>query len=456
MRKNLMKKVTAVALSMTMVIGSVGVVSAAHAANGANVISGAKWSTFSVRDDAHGGAKTEWESALEAEIQSKKDQVEKDYKAGKISEDEYNEGIALADSYQSYTEGWAASNPKIANTFSFYVKNTGWDGQYDKGGKLVGDNPYGLHFELTGIPVEKGRSYTVSFNIKSTLKGKKPVRDSEGNEVKDPETGDTVTEPNTVKHASFKVYDPVSQGGPKVEFDTITGADLDGSLVLDSTETEGKKITCKVTVPKNYGATTMGIMFTLGAYIHSLPDELAMSGQVDISDLKVIAGAQYKVTFTGNKKSYTTYVNKGGRASITAGNAMKFGKKKYTIDYYTLNGKKYNMASAVTKDITLVAHYTKTKKASKPTIKSAKSPSKKKVKVVLKKKAKNAVGYQIRYSTKKNMKKAKKKTTKKTSYTLKGIKSGSIVYIQVRGYNLDSLGNEVYGKWSKKKVALVR
>ncbi len=454
MRKILMKKITAVTLAMSMVIGSASIVSAAHAANGANVATSGKWSSFSVCDVVN-GQKTEWAIALEEEIQKKIKQVEADYAAGRITDAEYKAGLEEADSYKSYTEGYFVSNPNVADAVSFYVKNSGWDGQYNDKGKLVGDNPYGLHFELKGIPVEKGRSYTISFNIKSTLSTTKELKDDDGNPILDG-SSQPMKETVSQKHAFFKAYDPVSKGEPKVEFDSISGAELDGSLILDSTKAEGQNITCKVTIPKTYGGTSMGIMFTLGAYLNSYPDEIGMKGQVDISNLKVIAGHQYKVSFTGNGKTYATYVNKGARASISSSTSMKLGKKNYTIDYYTLGGAKYDFTKGVTKDITLKAHYVKTKKPAAPKIKSAKSPSKKKVKVVLKGAAKNAVGYEYKYSKKSNMKGAKSKKTKKTSLTIKKLKSGSFVYIQVRGYNLDSLGNKVYGKWSKKKTAVVR
>ncbi|MCR5736955.1 MAG: hypothetical protein K6G64_04820 [Eubacterium sp.] len=453
MRKNFMKKVTAVALSLTMVIGAANIVSAAHAANGSNIASKVSWDSFSVRDDLNGKADTEWHIALQEEIKKAKAAALADFEAGKIDQTEYNALVREADGYESYTQGYFSAAP-TASGFDFYAKNTGWDGEYYNG-NLVADNPWGMTVQLlgNGVSIEKGRKYTVSFKIKSTLKGKKKVVDENGDVVK--VNGKEVEEDNYIKHISFKLYDTVSKGGPAVDLDSVTGATTAGMIELDSSKDEWKTITANVTIPAKYGSDYMGIMFALGARQVSYPDEVAMSGYVSVSDFKIVAGNQYKVTYTGNGKSYASYVNGGSRASVNSSIASKLGKKKYTIDCYTLNGAKYNFGAAVNKDITLAAHYVKTKKPKKVKISSAKSPSKKKMKVTVKKAA-NAVGYQIKYSSKKSMKRAKSKSTTKTAYTIKKLKSGSFIYIQVRGYNLDSLGNRVYGKWSKKKIAVVK
>ncbi|SDB22308.1 hypothetical protein [Eubacterium oxidoreducens] len=84
----------------------------------------------------------------------------------------------------------------------------------------------------------------------------------------------------------------------------------------------------------------------------------------------------------------------------------------------------------------------------KAVIKSYKA-KKKKVKLTLKKIA-GVSGYQIRYSYKKNMKKSKTVTTSKVTKTIKNLKSNKTVYIKVRAYKKDALGNRVYGAWSKK------
>ena len=62
MRKSILKKATAVAMSLTMVVGMTGVVSAAHASNGADVATNAKVSSFSILTEEDGGV---WKKALE-------------------------------------------------------------------------------------------------------------------------------------------------------------------------------------------------------------------------------------------------------------------------------------------------------------------------------------------------------------------------------------------------------
>ena len=75
---------------------------------------------------------------------------------------------------------------------------------------------------------------------------------------------------------------------------------------------------------------------------------------------------------------------------------------------------------------------------------------------------KNVRGYQVMYSySSKFKKKSKFKTKTKNSsntatYTIKSLKSGAVVYVKSRGYNLDSTGQKIYGPWSSRKVAYVR
>ena len=61
-RKSILKKATAVAMSLTMVVGMTGVVSAAHASNGTDVATNAKVSSFSILTEEDGGV---WKKALE-------------------------------------------------------------------------------------------------------------------------------------------------------------------------------------------------------------------------------------------------------------------------------------------------------------------------------------------------------------------------------------------------------
>lgn len=429
MRKNLFKKVTATVLALSMVAGMAGVVSAAHAANGADVAAQGSgiWSSFSVCTREDGGT---WEDAL-------KEVDVKDETTGEV--------LRKQTKGQDYaTEGYVVAGSS-SSKFQFFVMNSGWDGEYNKfTGELVGDNPWGMTATMDKIPVEHGRYYTISFKIKSTLKGSKKVTDADGNEV---------TEAINTKQILFKAYDPISPGEPSVEIISATGATNAGYIVLDSSKDEWTTVTATIKVPeqKAYPSTQMGIKFALGAFLKSRPDEIGMKGSIFVEDFKITAGTQYTVKLTNGTTSNTQYVNKGEKAT-----QVLIGKKGYTLTgYKTSSGATYNFNSPVNSDLTLTAAYVKTKKPAKAKSVKVKSSGKKKVTVTYKKVA-NAKGYQIKYSMKKNMKSAKTKTTTKVKYTIKKLKSRKYVYVQVRAYTNDSLGNKVFGKFTAKKKAYVK
>ena len=191
MRKSILKKATAVAMSLTMVVGMTGVVSAAHASNGADVATNAKVSSFSILTEEDGGV---WKKALE-----------------NIRTDKYPNGQVARKDF--VTEGWLTDqNGKISTSnMEMFVKNTGWDGEYNKfTSALVGDNPWGLTMTVSDIPVELGRNYTISFKIKSTLKGTVT-----NEETKEEKTIDS-------KHILFKAYDQKSKGEPSVNFTSVS------------------------------------------------------------------------------------------------------------------------------------------------------------------------------------------------------------------------------------------
>ena len=440
MRKNIFKKVTAVALSLTMVVGVSGAVSAAtHAANGANVASGSRWSSFSVCTREDGG---EWEDALMT-----------------MKTDKYPNGQVKGVDYA--TEGWITSEygntgltaATVNGGFRYFITSTGWDGEYNKiTGDLVADNPWGMTATLQPVSIELGRYYTISYQVKSTLKGTKPVKDANGNVMKD-EAGKDITEPNTVKHVSFKAYDPKSPGEPSVAFESVSGANAttSGMIELDSTK-DWQTVTATSKIPatkKQYAADTLGMKFALGANIVTYPDESGMKGDILVKDFKIVAGNQHTVTFVNGSSKSVQYVNNGEKVS-----AQTFTKKGYTLAGFKTASGTYNFNNPVTSDLTLEAVWAKTKAPAKPKISKAKT-GKKKVTVTIKKVA-NAKGYEIRYSNKKSMKGAKKKTTTAAKYTIKKLKSKKYVYIKVRAYTLDSTGSKVYGKLSARKKVYVK
>lgn len=429
MRKNLLKKATAAVLSLTMVVGMTGIVSAAPVANGTNVAN-QTWTSFSVCTREDGGV---WEDAL-------KEVDVKDEKTGEVVRKQ-TKGIDYA------TEGWLTPG-LTSSSFDFWVNNSGWDGEYNKmTGELVTNNPWGLTVTMLNIPVEKGRYYTISFKIKSTLEVTK--KDENGKTIKD-ENGKPVKV--TKKQINFKAYDPNSPGEPGIDYISTSGINSAGYMTLDSTE-DWKTVTAQIKIPdKSFGGNTIGIKFALGAFIKDLPDQIAMQGYINVRDFKIEAGTQHTVTFTNTatKKTYTTYVNDGDKVE-----AYVFTRKGYTLAGYKNGSSTYNFNSPVKSNLNLTTNWTKTKGPAKPKI-TAKSSGKKKVKVTVKKAVKNAKGYQVQYSTKKNMKSAKKKATTKKTYTIKKLKSGSYVYVKVRAYTLDSTGSKVYGKLSAKKKVFVK
>ena len=421
MRKSILKKATAVAMSLTMVVGMTGVVSAAHASNGTDVATNAKVSSFSILTEEDGGV---WKKALE-----------------NIRSDKYPNGQVAGKDF--VTEGWLTDqNGKISTSnMEMFVKNTGWDGEYNKfTNALVGDNPWGLTMTVSDIPVELGRNYTISFKIKSTLKGTVT-----NEETKEEKTVDS-------KHILFKAYDQKSKGEPSVNFTSISGATSGGYITVKNGD-DYKTVTATVKIPdkrKAYGGDVMGLKFALGAFVKTFPEEVNMKGTVYVKDLKVIAGDQYTVKFTDGSQSQAKYVNAGSQVTPAS-----FSKKGYTLAGFKnkATGAMYNFGSAVNSDLELVAVFNKTAKPGKPSIKVKGAKKKATVRY---KKVKNAAGYQIKYSAKKNMKGAKTKTTTKVKYTIKKLKSRKFTYVQVRAFAKDSTGQKVYGKFSSKKKVFIK
>ena len=67
------------------------------------------------------------------------------------------------------------------------------------------------------------------------------------------------------------------------------------------------------------------------------------------------------------------------------------------------------------------------------------------------KKVKNAVGYKIKYATKKNWSNKKTLLVTKNSVKLKKLKAKKRYYIKVKAYVLNENNRRLYGKWSKRK-----
>lgn len=454
MRKRFLKKITAIVMAMTMVVGMVNIVSAAHAANGANVASNITWDYFSIIPAD--GKESSLDEKHNGHVAGEDGSVRHPYcwyhALTHLSTEEFPNGQVAGTDFA--TRGWVVPGSTAASA-QFFASNTGWDGQYTDTG-LVGDNPWGLRFYSSAIPVEKGRSYTLTFKYSSDLKGKKTVYektedgdfklDENGEKipVKD-ETGKVVEEDNFQKHINLSVINPESNNG--LNFITYNGCSSAGYFIADATKGE-QTITVSFAVPSNYDGTSIVIQFAAGAYMVTFPEELGMKGSLYLKDVKVLAGTQYAVRYSYGKQSYTQYVNKGGRAT-----GHVFPVKGKTFKGYKKGSANYNLASAIYGDTYLTCVYVNTPKPAKAKVKF--KAQKRKVKLSLKK-MKNCVGYQIKYANNKKMKKAKTKYTTKKTYTIRRLKSKKKTYFQVRGYNLDSAGKRVLSKKVLKKTVKVK
>jgi hypothetical protein len=372
-----------------------------------------------------------------------------------IQTEDYPNGQTVGKDFA--TEGWVAEGA-TASDVQIYAKNTGWDGQYnERNGSLVGDNPWGLRVYSSNIPVEKGRTYTLTFNYRSDLKGKKTVYEKDANgdykldengdkiPVKDSK-GDEVQEDNFIKHIGLSVINPANNNG--LDFSTYSGCTSSGYFVADSSTDETKTITVTFKVPKTYAGTSVAIQFAMGAYVVTYPDELALTGSLYISGLKVSAGDQYAVKYTYGSNAYTEYVNAGEKAS-----GYQFAVKGKTFSKYVLGSSTYNLSTPVKSNLNIACVYTATKKPGKAKVTF--TAKKKSAKLSIKKLA-NAKGYQIKYADNSKMKKAKTKITTKSSITIKSLKSGKKTYFQIKAYNLDSAGNKVYSKKILKKSIIIK
>lgn len=459
MKNKLLKKITATALSLSLVFGMVSVVPAAHAANGANVAANITWDYFSLLPAQATSGKTpaQIEAMLDEKHNGHTSKEDGSFKypwcwyhaLTHLRSDEFPDGQLPYSNFA--TQGWVVPGSSASST-QLYAANTGWDAEYDDStGAMVNDNPWGLRFYTSDIPVEKGRTYTLSFKYTSDIKGKKPVYETDENGfpitdengdkvVKKDEHGKDMSEDNFQKHIGLSVINPKNSNGLDLK-------NHSGYLIADAQKGE-QTVTATFTVPANYSGTAVAVQLVAGAYLVSYPDENAMTGSLYIKDFKVTAGTQYSVTYKYGKQSYTQYVNPGGKAS-----GHQFAVKGKTFKEYKKGSAKYNLSTPVNSNITLTCVYTNTPKPAKAKVKF--KVQKRKVKLTLKK-IKNCVGYEIKYANNKKMKKAKTKYTKKKTYTVRGLKSKKKTFFQIRGYNLDSAKKKVFSKKVLKKTVKVK
>lgn len=356
MRKNLFKKFTAVALSLTMVVGMAGIVPAS-VKKGTDISNGVKWQGFSIHTREDGG---KWEDSLKKDKQVYNNQK---------------------DAFKSYGE-----NAKIASQTSkdvlMNVTSTGYSANWTPMGTVAQSNPWGVTLKKI-LKVDKGRTYTISFKIKSTLKNEikktKTRKDGTGYNVG---TGKW----NYVKHVHLKAYrNNTKDGDPAINFKSIKATcagknvlsnkgDFKNFIALDSRVDDYAIVTAVVTVPGDniaYKQKTMGVMLALGAFLKEFPNENDMSGTVEIKDFTVVAGDTVTTS-----KAPTLKAKK---------NAIKATAKK------TKGAKSYEFQYALKK--TFVGKKTVKSKKRTVTLKGKKIKSKKKVYVRVRVKTKN--GYTV-------------------------------------------------------------
>ena len=386
MRK-LFKNLTAIGLSVTMVVGTASMASAA-VAKGTDVSNGKAWTSYSIHTREDNGS---WEDKLIG--------------AGQKYQNKEN-------TYKSYGED-AKITTQTSSSFTMNVVSTGWSANWTPMGTVGQSNPWGVTADKV-VNVERGRYYTISFKIKSTLKNEimksQDKKDANGNVVKDSEgkaMGENVGtgKYNYVKHIHFKAFDNKDKDGAALKLSNVKATiggksvlsstkDFNPFIALDSQNTADDgyvTVSADVKIPslrseyqKKQAQATLGIKFAFGAFLKEFIDENDMSGTIDVKDFKVTAGIQ-----------------------------------------------------------------------SPSQVKISKVKAKKKAMVVKFKKSSGAKKYEVQYSLKKNMKAAKVKTTKKTSIKIKKLKAKKTYYVRVRSY-FENNGKKIYSPYSAKKKVTIK
>lgn len=388
-----MKKIIAIVLSLTLVLGLSGIITAQN--QGTDVSAGKGWGSYSIHGN-NAEDKAEWENELKKAHQvwnTKADKTAVQNAKGKL------------DAYYTYGECAKFKTAKPDN-YVLDVTSTGWSANYNPmTGEVVQSNPWGVTTTKV-VPVERGRYYTVSFKIKSTLQNEitkcddttvlKDVKNWEGKPCHYTEgTGKY----NYVKHFHIKAYDNLDSDGAALHVQGMSATyagknvmtktkDFNNLIAMDSRNSDYVNVTMKVLVPsekadyqKKKSSATMGIKMAFGPFLKEFKDENNMSGEVEVKDFKVLAGT------------------KAAGAAKAKIKKVKVAKKKLTVKYKASGAKKYCVQAAL----------------------------------------------------KKNFKKGlKTKYTKKTSLTIKGLKKKKKYYVRVKGAKSYG-GVYIYGKWSKVK-----
>ncbi len=169
----------------------------------------------------------------------------------------------------------------------------------------------------------------------------------------------------------------------------------------------------------------------------------------------------YKITYDlngGVNSSANPDSFDGDREIILKKPTRKGYKFLYWCTDKNFRNKITKIAAGTKVDVTLYAKWSKIT-VKKTSFKAVQNKKGKKLSVSFKK-VSGVNGYQLQYSTSKSFAKKKTKTItlskKKSTYTSKKLKAKAVYYVRIRGYQTDSTGEKVYGKWSsKKKIRII-
>lgn len=229
------------------------------------------------------------------------------------------EDIGQVEGIDFATKGWITTS-NANSDFDFYVENSGWDGVYNKfDGELSGDNPWGMTATTDNIPVEPGMVYKVSFEIKSTLKGKY----TNGEEI-------------TSKHILFKIFGKESG---EIGQGTDNNISSDGIISLDSNNAQYTTVSAKISIPYTYKEDTVGAKFALGAFLKTYPKEIGMQGEYKVRNFKIIKEGRLVPDYASAPENIPTRKvgNDQLEVSIEENKIQKLMNQKYNIYFDNVN-----------------------------------------------------------------------------------------------------------------------
>ncbi len=239
---------------------------------------------------------------------------------------------------------------------------------------------------------------------------------------------------------------------------SLPSTKVSADMTLPGTGTNGSVITWESSNPSiiapngkvnrptyRQGDATVTLTATITAKQQDDSADIRVRDQIRTKIFQVtvekLAQEKFTVTFDskGGSKIANQIILNGNKADAPRKNPARKG---YLFAGWYNGNAKYNFNSAVTRNLTLTAKWTKVtvKAPSKPTLKYKKSKL-----TITVKKVSGAAGYQVVYSTDKKFKKkvTKKDITGKT-LTIKKPKKNSTYYVKVKAYKKDSTGKKVY------------